>query len=115
MGMHEYDTPGCVRGLPGNGGTTVFTDHGNRLTYPWAMTSITAMSSAPQIATNAIKRSVQNAARDASVVANSPDVTSRDTIEALIDARQQVLYVKAAAKIITASDAMTQSLIDTRA
>ncbi len=79
------------------------------------MSTITSLPSAQQIATGAIKRSMQNVAHDASVVANSQGVTSADTIEALIDSRQQVLYVKAAAKIISAADEMTKSLIDTRA
>jgi hypothetical protein len=79
------------------------------------MSTITALPAPQQIATNAIKRSVQNVTRDASVVANSQGVTSADTIGALIDARQQVLYVKAAAKIINAADEMTKSLIDVRA
>jgi len=79
------------------------------------MSTITSLPSAQQIATSAIKRSVQNVTRDASVVANSQGVSSANTVEALIDSRQQVLYIKAAAKIISAADEMTESLIDTRA
>ncbi len=79
------------------------------------MTSITSLPSVQQIATSAIKRSVQNVTRDASVVANSQDAGAANTVEALVDSRQQLLYVKAAAKIITVADEMTESLIDTRA
>jgi hypothetical protein len=79
------------------------------------MSTITSLPSVQQVATSAIKRSVQNVARDAAVVANSQEVTSAKTIEALIDSRQQVLYVKAAAKIVTVADEMTESLLDVRA
>jgi hypothetical protein len=83
--------------------------------YAWPVNTITSLPSAQQIATGAIKRSVQNVTRDASVVANSQNITSANTVEALIDSRQQLLYVKAAAKIITVADEMTESLIDTHA
>ena len=53
--------------------------------------------------------------QDAAVVANSSAVEARDTLNALIDSRQQLLYTRAAAKIISTSDAMTQSLLDIRA
>jgi hypothetical protein len=39
-------------------------------------------------------------------------VASRDLIQALIDAKQQVLYTAAAAKLISASDDMTRSILD---
>jgi hypothetical protein len=42
-------------------------------------------------------------------------VESRDTLAALIDSRQQLLYTKAAAKLISAADEITQSVIDIRA
>ncbi len=79
------------------------------------MSTIPSLPSVQQIATSSIKRSVQNVTRDASVVANSQNVTAANTVEALIDSRQQVLYVKAAAKIITVADEMTESLIDIHA
>ncbi len=75
------------------------------------MSSITAIPAAAQIATNAIQRSGQALARDAAVVAN-PDVASPDLVAALVDSRQQVLYTAAAAKLISASDEMTRSVID---
>jgi len=68
-----------------------------------------------QIATTAIRRSQQELARDAHVVANAAEVDTPQIVEALVDARQQVLYTKAAAKIIRAADEMTKSLIDVRA
>ena len=75
------------------------------------MTSISAIPSSLQTATSAINRSVKAVAADASVVATQ-GVASKETIEALIDSRQQVLYTSAAAKLISASDEMTRSLID---
>jgi len=77
--------------------------------------SITAIPGAAQIATNAIHRSVDNLREDASIVARSNDVTSRETLGALIDSRQQVLYTAAAAKLIKASDEMLASLLDVHA
>lgn len=75
------------------------------------MSTITPIPSAIQSATHAIQRSVNRVAQDAAVVAQ-PGVATRDTIEALISSRQQVLYTSAAAKLINASDQMTQSVID---
>ena len=74
--------------------------------------SIAAIPSARQSATGAIHRAMKAAEKDAAVVAN-PE--SRDSLDALIDTRQQVLYTRAAAKIISASDEMTASLLDIRA
>lgn len=79
------------------------------------LSSVTALPSAPQTAVRAIQRSVQNLDQDASVVANSEDVMSRDTVQALVDSRQQLLYTQAAAKILSAADEMTQSLLDVHA
>jgi adenylate kinase len=77
--------------------------------------SIAAIPSAPQSATGAIHRSLKALDNDAAVVASSSAVESRDTLTALIDARQQLLYTRAAAKIISASDETTKSLLDIRA
>jgi hypothetical protein len=71
--------------------------------------------SAVQSATTAINRSLNNLRKDATVVANSDTVMSKDTIAAMIDSRQQVLYTSAAAKLISASDDMMASLLDVRA
>jgi hypothetical protein len=79
------------------------------------MTDLTALPGPAAIATSAIHRSVDQLARDAHVVANSQGVEMRDTVAAMIDARQQVLYTKAAARIISASDQMTRALLDIHA
>src|SRR5215510_14765869 len=71
--------------------------------------------SAVQIATTAINRSQANLRKDATVVASSSTVMSKDTIAAIIDSRQQVLYTSAAARLINASDEMMQSLLDVHA
>jgi hypothetical protein len=68
-----------------------------------------------QSATSAITRSLNNLRKDATVVANSDTVMSKDTIAALVDSRQQVLYTSAAAKLISASDDMLASLLDVKA
>lgn len=77
--------------------------------------SIAAIPSAQQSATGAIQRAVKALEKDAVAVANSSAVESRDTLSALIDSRQQVLYTKAAVKILSASDEITKSLLDIRA
>ena len=77
--------------------------------------SIAAIPSALQSATSAIHRSVKTLAKDADVVAKSPAVESRETLNALVDSRQQLLYTSAAARLIRASDEMTKTLLDIRA
>ena len=81
------------------------------------MSDITAIpsSSAAQIATNAIRKSTDNLTKDAHVVANSAAVDSPDTLNALVDARQQVIYTKANARVIRAADEMVSSLLDLKA
>lgn len=83
------------------------------------MNGISAIPSAMQSAVSAIARSQRSLASDAAVVARSsaapPQALSRDTLEALIDSRQQVLYTAAAARLISASDQITRSLIDVTA
>jgi hypothetical protein len=86
--------------------------------YAWAMTDVASIAAVPaalQSATGAIHRAVRALAKDADVVAKSPAVESRDTLDAMVDSRQQVLYTKAAAKIIDATGEMTKSLLDIRA
>ena len=78
-------------------------------------TSIAAIPSAFQSATSAVHRAVKAAEKDAVVVANSSAVGSPDTLDALVDSRHQLLYTRAAARIISASDEMMQSLLDVRA
>jgi hypothetical protein len=84
------------------------------------MSSIAAIPGVFQSATSTMNRSQRNLEKDASVVATSmiEDSTtdsSRSTVSAMVDARQQVLYAKAAAKLIRADDAMTQALLDVHA
>jgi hypothetical protein len=67
-----------------------------------------------QSATSTIQRASNKLDVNESVVARS-GVEQRDTVNALVDSKQQVLYTKAAAKIIDASDEMLQSLLDIRA
>jgi len=81
------------------------------------MGDITSIPGALQTASSAIQRSTTNLRKDADVVAhaNGNTVDTREMIGALIDARQQVLYTRAAVRIINASDEMIQSLLDVRA
>jgi adenylate kinase len=79
------------------------------------MDGITSIPSALQIATGSIRQSLKNLANDASVVANSNAVESRDTIATLVDSRQQLIYTRMAVKIIQTSDEMTKSLLDVHA
>ena len=50
--------------------------------------------------------------KDAAVVAKSQQAQSRAALDAMIDARQQVLYTRAAAKIIDASNEVTKGMLD---
>ncbi|MEO8017453.1 MAG: hypothetical protein ABI769_06545 [Pseudomonadota bacterium] len=77
--------------------------------------TIAAIPSALQSATESIHRAVKTLEKDAGVVAKSSAIQSGDTVAALVDSRQQLLYTRAAAKIILASDEMTKSLLDIRA
>lgn len=77
--------------------------------------SIAAIPSAFQSATGAINRSLDALKKDANVVARSEAVESPDTLRALIDSKQQVLYTQAAAKIISAADEIQKSIVDIRA
>ncbi|HTU64751.1 MAG TPA: hypothetical protein VMF52_02270 [Steroidobacteraceae bacterium] len=82
------------------------------------MSAITSIPSALQSAVSAIQRSQANLNKDAAVVANAaadPEPLGRDVLSALIDSRQQQLYTAAAAKLISASDEITQSILDVTA
>jgi hypothetical protein len=79
------------------------------------MSPIASIPGAFQSATNAIHTSLRRLEKDASVVANSTAVDSRETVAALVDSRQQVLYTQAAARVIRATDLMTKSLLDIHA
>ena len=67
-----------------------------------------------QSATTVIHRAEAGAARDAATVASSSvaDAGGADVLGALIDAKQQVLYSQAGAKLISAANEMMGSLID---
>lgn len=79
------------------------------------MSAITPVSSPLQIATNAIRKSQHELAKDAHTIANAAAVDTPAVVNALVDARQQVLYTRAAARIVSAADEMMKSLIDVRA
>jgi hypothetical protein len=83
------------------------------------MSDITAIPSVMASATNTIRKSVDRLAQDAHVVANSStadaSVEQRDVVNALVDAKQQVIYTKAAAKMVRAADEMVSSLLRTKA
>ena len=79
------------------------------------MNTVTAIPGAFQGATQALQKAVQANDRDAQVIANSGAVDSRDVVAALVDSRQQLLYTQAAARIISASDVMTRTLLDIHA
>jgi len=85
------------------------------------MSDITAIPSVMSSATNAVRKSVDRLAQDAHVVANSSTaeastaVEQRDVVNALVDAKQQVIYTKAAAKMVRAADEMVSSLLRTKA
>lgn len=67
-----------------------------------------------QSATTTIQRAEAGAARDAATVAASSVASAgaKDVLGALIDAKQQVLYSQAGAKLISAANDMMGSLID---
>jgi hypothetical protein len=79
------------------------------------LSPISGIPGALQSATSAISRSGRALEKDANVVARSSGVEERETVNALVDSRQQLLYTQAAAKLIKASDEILQSLIDIRA
>lgn len=68
-----------------------------------------------QIAANGIRKAMGQLTSDAQVVASSIDPASDGTIHALIDARQQLLYTQAGARMISSANQMMSSLLDVRA
>ncbi len=80
------------------------------------MSDIPAISLSPlPIATEAIKKSLAAVAKDAHVIVNAPSVASTETLQALVDAKEQVLYTKAGTAILSTTDRMVKSLVDIRA
>lgn len=75
-----------------------------------------SIASAPNIVQSAstmLSRAASSMASASATVASATDVN--DMLPAMIDARQQLLYTQAAAKMISTANAMMGSLIDTRA
>jgi hypothetical protein len=75
--------------------------------------SIASTSSLFQSASTMINRASAAVNKSSATVASATDVT--DVLPAMIDARQQVLYTQAAAKMISTGNAMIGSLLDTMA
>jgi hypothetical protein len=88
------------------------------------MSDISLLPGALQSATTTIKRAVSATERDAAIVARAQLQSTGqggatpvplDVVSALIDARQQLLYTQAGARMISISDEMMGSLLDTQA
>jgi hypothetical protein len=80
------------------------------------ITSVAGFPSAFQSASTTISRAVAGASQDAAAVASS-SVSQDPTamLTALIDARQQLLYTQAGAKMMTTADEILGSIIDVSA
>lgn len=68
-----------------------------------------------QNATAAINRGVAGLSRDAATIASSSTDNVSDLLPALVDSRQQLLYTKAAARLMETADQMMGSLLDVQA
>lgn len=82
------------------------------------MSPIDTIGATPNImqsARSTIDRAVRAATRDAATVASAPANPTVDLVAALIDARQQVLYTQAGARMIETADQMMGALLDVRA
>jgi hypothetical protein len=78
--------------------------------------SVASFPSAFQSASTTIGRAVAGASQDAAAVASSSVAQDpRAMLTALIDARQQLLYTQAGAKMMTTADEMLGSIIDVSA
>jgi hypothetical protein len=75
--------------------------------------SINSAPSIVQSASTMLSRAASSLSSASATVASGTDVN--DVLPAVIDARQQLLYTQAAAKMISTANAMMGSLIDTRA
>jgi len=80
-----------------------------------AIAAVAAIPSALQSASATIQRSLKKQNEDSQTVASSTQIDARDTVQALVDSKQQLLYTQAAAKLIRAEDAMTRTLLDVHA
>jgi len=79
------------------------------------MNPLTATLGALQSATNTLQKALRAQDQDAQVIANADAADSGKAVAALVDSRQQVLYTQAAARVISASDVMTRTLLDIHA
>ncbi len=77
--------------------------------------SFASQGSALQSAGVAINRAVAGFTRDAAAVASASITSSGELLPALIDAKQQLLYTQAAAKMMQTADQMMGTLLDIRA
>lgn len=68
-----------------------------------------------QSASSGINRAVAAVSRDATTVASSSIDNVSELLPALIDSRQQLLYTKAAARLMETADKMMGSLLDVQA
>ncbi len=75
------------------------------------ISSIGSFPSAFQSATTTIGRAVAGAGQDAAAVA-SPALDSSAMLAALVDARQQLLYTQAGAKMMNTASEMLGTIID---
>jgi flagellar hook-associated protein FlgK len=75
--------------------------------------SISSASNLVQSAGTIINRATNAASNASAAVASATSVN--EMLPAMIDARQQLLYTQAAAKMISTANAMMGSLIDTHA
>jgi hypothetical protein len=73
------------------------------------------LPAALQSSGTAVKRALAGLDRDAAAVAAGSIENTSALLPALIDSRQQLLYSKAAAKLMASADEMIGTLIDVRA
>ncbi len=77
------------------------------------ISSISGLPGAFQSAATTIDRAVAGASGDAATVASSSMVdSSGEMLSALIDARQQLLYTQAGAKMMSTANEMLGTIID---
>jgi len=78
-----------------------------------ALSSIASLPNAFQGASTAINRAVAGAGRDAAAVASATGTQDPSAmLAALVDARQQLLYTQAGAKMMNTASEMLGTIID---
>jgi hypothetical protein len=80
-----------------------------------SLISTGTLPGAIQSASAAINRGVTAVNRDAAAVASASVAEPGEVLPALIDSRQQQLYVQAAARLMSTADQMLGTLIDIHA